>query len=65
MKRGLREFALKWVIVANAETDDEMIIISIHRDFLNAIDELKKHGGFSNGYDLLKLLPDGSLTAEF
>jgi hypothetical protein len=55
---------MKWVIVFNAGTNDEQII-SIHRDFLNAVDELKKHGGIDKGYDLMMILPDGSLTTEF
>lgn len=54
----------KWVIVENAGTDAEDIW-SDHHTFNSALKELMICGGTDNGFDLMKRLPDGSLTTEF
>ncbi len=54
----------QWVIVENAGTDAEDVW-SDHHSFREALKELERCGGKSAGFDLVKRLPDGSLTTEF
>lgn len=54
----------KWVVVEAAGTDDESIW-SDHAKFTEAAEELVKAGGAAAGFDLMKRLPDGTLTTEF
>lgn len=54
----------QWVIVENAGTDAEDIW-SDHYTFKAAMNELMNCGGAENGFDVMKRLPDDSLTTEF
>jgi len=55
---------LKWVVVGNAGMDNEYIHSS-HRSFKSALEELKISGGREEGFDIMRRLPDGTLTAEY
>jgi len=52
------------VIVENAGTDAEDVWNDFH-NYKAAVKELKICGGAGNGFDLMKRLPDGTLTTEF
>jgi len=54
----------QWVIVTDAGTDSEDIW-NDHYTFKAAVKELTNCGGAENGFDLMKRLPDGTLTTEF
>lgn len=54
----------QWVVVENAGTDWEDIWTE-HHTIEAARREFKYVGGRENGYDLMKRLPDGTLTTEF
>jgi len=54
----------QWVIVENPGTDAEDVW-SDHYTFEAALRELERCGGTDNGFDLMKRLPDGTLTTEF
>lgn len=54
----------RWVIVENAGTDAEGIW-GDHHTVKAALKELESCGGTDNGFDLMKRLPDGTLTTEF
>lgn len=54
----------QWVIVENAGTDAEDVW-SDHHTFKAALKELESCGGADNGFDLMKRLPEGTLTTEF
>lgn len=54
----------QWVIVENAGTDAEDVW-SDHHSFRAALKELDQCGGTQAGFDLVKRLPDGTLTTEF
>jgi hypothetical protein len=54
----------QWVIVENAGTDAEDVWNDFH-NYKAAVKELKICGGAGNGFDLMKRLPDGTLTTEF
>jgi hypothetical protein len=54
----------QWVIVENAGTDAEDVW-SDHAAFDEAMREMRSCGGADFGFDLMKRLPDGTLTTEF
>ena len=51
-------------IAEPAGTDAEDVW-SDHHTFKAALKELESCGGTDNGFDLMKRLPDGTLTTEF
>ena len=53
-----------WVIVENAGPDTEDVW-SNHHTFKASLKELERCRGTDNGFDLMKRLPDGTLTTEF
>ncbi|MCW5323638.1 hypothetical protein D5039_21560 [Verminephrobacter aporrectodeae subsp. tuberculatae] len=54
----------KLVVVENAGTDTEGVW-SDHRTFMAALKEMENCGGADSGFDVMKRLPDDTLTTEF
>jgi hypothetical protein len=55
---------LPWVIVENAGACLEGVW-GEYETFKAALEDMKNCGGRDEGFDLMKRLPDGSLTTEF